>query len=268
MIKILVAVDADLASSIALRYACQLASLMEVELQTIHVKEPELEGPATGAGWARRTWEKELLRKGKSEIAQLLKAESSSCPVLSEPLISVGDRDEEILHELQQGGYDLFVEGFPSLSTSSHLYQKMHSRLYQHIPCPFIMVKNLVSLRKVLLLLADEIDTQRLLSAFFKVFGGARLEADLVFCGFQQSGKQVSQREKEWDAGIQSAQASLAAEGWSPQESRVLRGTPEELSAYFEDYEGLVVAAPDRGMGKKSQVLALLGLVPSPIFLC
>jgi hypothetical protein len=130
------------------------------------------------------------------------------------------------------------------------------------------MVKNLVSLRKVLLLLADEINTQRLLLAFFKVFRGASLETDLVFCGFQQSGKQLSQREKEWDAAIQSAQASLAAEGWSPQESRVLRGTLEVISAYFEDYEGWVLTAPERSLGKKSQVLALLGLVPSPIFLC
>ena len=56
-LKTLVAVDADLASSIAIRYACDLANRTGMQLQTIHVVEPEEQGHTPGTGWVRRTWE-------------------------------------------------------------------------------------------------------------------------------------------------------------------------------------------------------------------
>jgi hypothetical protein len=267
MIKVLVAVDSDLASSIALRYGCQLANLMEVELQTIHVKEPGLEGPATGAGWARRTWEKELLQKGKDEIAQLLKAESSFCPVLSKPLIVIGDREEEILHELQRGAYDLFVEGIPSVSSSSKLYQKIHSSLYQHMGCPFILVKNLLPLQKVLLLLSDEADPRNLISTFLRIFRGAKIGVDLLSYKFQQTGLSFSPGEEEGDRRIKDAGRLLASEGWTPDQSRVAQGPPAGLAEHLQEY-GLVLAAIDRSFSKKSQLLALLDYVSSPVLVC
>jgi hypothetical protein len=266
MIKVLVAVDSDLASSIALRYGCQLANLMEFELQTIHVKEPGLEGPATGAGWARRTWEKELLQKGKDEIAQLLKAESSFCPVLSKPLIVIGDREEEILHELQRGAYDLFVEGIPSVS-SSKLYQKIHSSLYQHMGCPFILVKNLLPLQKVLLLLSDEADPRNLISTFLRIFRGAKIGVDLLSYKFQQTGLSFSPGEEEGDRRIKDAGRLLASEGWTPDQSRVAQGPPAGLAEHLQEY-GLVLAAIDRSFSKKSQLLALLDYVSSPVLVC
>ena len=267
MIKVLVAVDSDLASSIALRYGCQLANLMEVELQTIHVKEPGLEGPATGAGWARRTWEKELLQKGKDEIAQLLKAESSFCPVLSKPLIVIGDREEEILHELQRGAYDLFVEGIPSVSSSSKLYQKIHSSLYQHMGCPFILVKNLLPLQKVLLLLSDEADPRHLISTFLRIFRGAKIGVDLLSYKFQQTGLSFSPGEEEKDRRIKDAGRLLASEGWTSDQSRVAQGPPAGLAEHLQEY-GLVLAAIDRSFSKKSQLLALLDYVSSPVLVC
>lgn len=267
MIKVLVAVDSDLASSIALRYGCQLASLMETELQTIHVKEPGLEGPATGVGWARRTWEKELMQKGKEEIAQLLKAESSFCPVLSKPLIFVGDREEEILNELQRGAYDLFVEGFSSVSSSAKLYQKIHSSLYKHMDCPFILVKNLLPLQKVLFLLRDEVDPHRLLSTFLRIFREAKIGVDLLSYEFQQTGLILSQGEEQWNGRIKDTVNLLASEGWTPGESRVAQGTPAELGEHLQEY-GLVLASLDRSCSKKSQLLALLDRISSPVLVC
>lgn len=266
MIKVLVAVESDLASSIALRYGCQLANLMEVELQTIHVKEPGLEGPATGAGWARRTWEKELLQKGKDEIAQLLKAESSFCPVLSKPLIFIGDREEEILNELKRGAYDLFVEGIPSVSSSAKLYQKIHSSLYQHMGCPFILVKNLLPLQKVLFLLSDEADPRQLISTFLRIFGGAKIGIDLLSYTFKQTGLSFSPEEEVGDRRIKDAGRLLGSEGWTPVQSRVAQGPPAELVEHLQEY-GLVLAAIDRSFSKKSRLLALLDRISSPVLI-
>ena len=266
MIKVLVAVESDLASSIALRYGCQLANLLDVELQTIHIKEPGLEGPATGAGWARRTWEKELLEKGKNDIAQLLKAESSFCPVLSKPLIFIGDREEEILNELKRGAYDLFVEGIPSVPSSAKLYQKIHSSLYQHMGCPFILVKNLLPLQKVLFLLSDEADPRQLISTFLRIFGGAKIGVDLLSYKFKQTGLSFSPGEEEGDRRIKDAGSLLASEGWAPDQSRVAQGPPAELVENLQEY-GLVLAAIDRSFSKKSQLLALLDRISSPVLI-
>ena len=65
MIKTLVAIEVDLASSLAIRYACQLGSLIELELYPVYVKEPPPEVPATGTGWVRHTWEREILETGQ-----------------------------------------------------------------------------------------------------------------------------------------------------------------------------------------------------------
>ena len=44
MIHSLISLNADLASSIALRFACRLTQFVDMRLQTIHVEEVEKEG--------------------------------------------------------------------------------------------------------------------------------------------------------------------------------------------------------------------------------
>jgi len=52
-LKALIAVKADLASSIAIRYACQLAKLTGLGLQTLFVVKPDEPGHTPGTGWVR-----------------------------------------------------------------------------------------------------------------------------------------------------------------------------------------------------------------------
>jgi len=99
MLRTLVYLDADLASSIALRYACQLTRVVDMKLHTFHVEEPDHDGHAPGTGWVRRTWESMVLKTGEFEIAQLIKAEKASCPKLDTPKMLIGDRENEILRE-------------------------------------------------------------------------------------------------------------------------------------------------------------------------
>ena len=87
MLKTLVAIEVDLASSMAIRYACQLGNLVDVELYPVYVKEPSSEVPTTGVGWVRRTWERELVATGKEEIQEMLAAEMEP---LAETVIASG----------------------------------------------------------------------------------------------------------------------------------------------------------------------------------
>ena len=84
MLKTLVAIEVDLASSFAIRYACDLGNLIPMELYPVYVKAPPPEVPVTGTGWVRHTWEREIVEMGKEEIQEMLASEQESCPMLQD----------------------------------------------------------------------------------------------------------------------------------------------------------------------------------------
>lgn len=267
MLRTLVYLDADLASSIALRYACQLTQVIDMKLHTVHVEEPDHDGYAPGTGWVRRTWESAMLKTGEFEIAQLIKAEKSSCPILGAPKMLVGDRENEILREIQRESYDLFVEGSLHSFTAKKLYDKIHSRLYRHISCPVIVVKNLVNLEKIALIVRDEIESKKLVSMFLKIFGGAKLNLDLIYCEFQEPGELSSKGKADANGTLNAVEKILMEQNWHPEDCRTIQGAPEEIGDALRDY-GLVASPLHHSISKKSNWFQLLSHIPSPILIC
>jgi len=267
MLRTLVYLDADLASSIALRYACKLTQGIDTKLHTVHVEEPDQDGHAPGTGWVRRTWESAMLKTGEFEIAQLIKAEKSSCPMLGAPKMLVGDRENEILREIQRESYDLFVEGLLHSFTGKKLYDKINSRLYRHIPCPVIVVKNLVNLEKIALIVRDEVESKQLVSTFLKIFKGTKLNLDLIYCEFQESGKLSSKGKADANGTLNAVEKILLEQNWHPGDCRTIQGTPEEIGDVLRDY-GLVASPLHHSISKKSNWFQLLSHIPSPILIC
>ena len=266
MLRTLVHLDADLASSIALRYICQLAEIVDMKLHSVHVEEPDKNAHAPGTGWVRRTWENTLLKTGEFQIAQLINAEKSSCPRLGAPKMLIGNREDEILREIQKESYDLFVEGLLHSFSDKKLYDKMHSRLYRLIPCPVIIVKNLVDIEKVALIVRNELESKKLISGFLKMFKGAKLELDLVYCEFQESGQPSFNAKKEIDGTLSAAEEILVENQWSPGNCRTIQGTPEDIGDTLRDY-GLLVCPLHHNINKKSNWFQLLSHIPSPILI-
>jgi hypothetical protein len=266
MIKALVSLDVDLASSIALRYACQMANLIGMELQPIHVEAPGREGRVLGTGWVERTWERTLLKTGLEEINRLITTERGSCPAIFPPKISVGDPEEEILHELKEEPYDLFVKGELYTFTLTKFHAKVHSRLFRYAPCPIMMVNNLVPLQRVSLLLEEETEIQPLIETFLKLFGKVDVGADLLFCKFGPSRREAFHRNKEPDTILRAAEEMLSQQGRSPGKSEVKEETPEKLGDLMRDY-GLVMTSIHHDMGRKNPMAELLSHTPSPILL-
>jgi hypothetical protein len=266
MIKILVPVAADLASSIALRYACQMSELIQVEIQTIHVKAPSSEGSGSqlGTGWVRHTWEKTMLTEAEDEIAQLIRAERIHCPSLGEPLIMIGDRDEKILRELQRGFCDLFVEGTIPTFSSSYFSKRLESNLYQDIPCPFLMVKNLIPLRRVVLILSENVDPHKLVQVFTGIFGESNLKVELFYLKSADSAEQESGGLEEMT--LQATIKALDERGWVPEKSQVISGQARELAADLEDH-GLLLTGLDRHLKRKTFLHEFLVATPAPILL-
>ena len=264
MIKILVPVAVDLASSISLRYACQLSELIQVEIRTIHVKAPSSEGSQLGTGWVRHTWEKTMLTEAEDEIAQLIRAERTHCPSLGEPLIMIGDRDEKILRELQSGSYDLFVEGTIATFSSSYFSKRLESHLYQDMPCPFLMVKNLMPLNKVVLILSENVDLHKLIQIFTNIFGESNLKVELFYLKSADPAGQESEGLEEMT--LQAAMKALGERGWVPEKSKVISGQARELAAELEDH-GLLLTVLDRHLKKKTFLYEFLVATPAPILL-
>ena len=264
MIKILVPVAADLASSIALRYACQMSELIQVEIQTIHVKAASSEGSQLGTGWVRHTWEKTMLTEAEDEIAQLIRAERTHCPSLGEPLIMIGDRDEKILRELQGGSYDLYVEGTIPTFSSSYFSKRLESHLYQDMPCPFLMVKNLMPLHRVLLILSENVDLHKLIQVFTHIFGESNLKVELFYLKSADPTGQESEGLEEMT--LQAAMKALGERGWVPEKSKVISGQARELAAELENH-GLLLTVLDRHLKKKTFFYEFLVAAPSPILL-
>ena len=166
MIKTLVAIEIDLASSLAIRFACQLGGLMNMQIQPVYVKDSHCHDSVLGAGWASRTWEKEMVQQGTEEIAQLVAGERDSCPILEEPKVIYGDREGELLKIAQAEQFDVFIEGAHFPRTAGGVYKRLHTRLYQKIGCPVILVRALRKIEEVQLLCLDIKGTETLANIF------------------------------------------------------------------------------------------------------
>jgi nucleotide-binding universal stress UspA family protein len=267
MLKTLVFLNADLASSIALRYACRMGAMVKMTLQTIHVEDPAASGHPPGTGWVRRTWEKSLLKAGEEEIAQLIQAERSSCPPLAPTKMLIGDPDEEIIRELERESYDLFIEGTLYSFSSTSFYKKLRSRIYRHAPCPVVLVKNLMNLDRMAVLLGAGMDPAPVITTFLSVFQEGAFDLDLLYYQFQQSGGPASQKEEDPDRVLSAARSLLVEGGKLAKECRVIQDSPENLSDLFKGY-GLVVSSIHAVVNKKSPLTELLHRMPSPIFFC
>ncbi len=276
MIKTLISLNADLASSIALRYCCRLAELADMKLQTIHVEETGKEGYPPGSGWVRNTWEKGLLQTAGEEISQLINSEKSSCSPLIPPIIRLGESDDELLHEIEAEPYDLYVEGILNAYNSQDFQNKVRSKLYRYVTCPILVVKNLVNPERVALLLEDNKDLEPLVNAFLKVFNQSKLTPDIIHITFQRSGKsgyrekiEPSDSHGDGEPGelLIAARTMLAERDCHANESWIMRDTPKELGEILSDY-GLVAACLPRRADKKNRVVELLNQVPSAAFLC
>lgn len=235
MMDMLISLKADLASSIAFRYACRLADLAQIHLQTIYVEEVEKEGYPPGSGWVRSTWETGLLETAQREIAQLINTEKAHCPVLDEPIVRIGERDEELLREVKRETYDVFLEGVLSSSDERLFYQKVRSRLYRQLACPIILVKNLVNPARVALLLAEHKDIKPLVNTFANLFEQSKLSVDLVYVKANRNVPAEFRKipagaaGPEWESArsvFDEAKERLAFHGWTPQESWIMQDRP------------------------------------------
>lgn len=275
MINALLAIDADLASSIAFRYACRLADVVDMRFETIHIEAVENEKYPPGSGWVRSTWEAGLLQSARETIHRLIDTEKKACPALGQSIVRIGDREEELLGEMQKKPYDLLLEGILEAFDAPSFHQRVHSKLYRCAPCPIILIKNLAHPARVALLLHDTDDVVPVVSSFARLFDPHRISVDVCHCDFTDSDQTPSKMnladdpQAGDDAGrrlIDDAVDLLVANGWTPDKRWIIRNRPKQIGAILDDYGLVGVRMPHLGR-HRGHLTDMLSRVPSATLL-
>ncbi len=263
VIKTLVSIEVDLPSSLAIRFACQLGGLMEMEIHPVYVKDAPPHESSMGAGWASRTWEKEMIETGRAEIAELIRPEMEFCPVLKEPRVIYGDRESELLRITQQEEFGFFVEGVHFPWTPQPLLKHLHTKLYQKLAAPLVLVRSLRKLNQVLLLCLDVRGTRTLTALFQKVW--QKCSVPLVL-GFSAENGQGSENDELREA-VLVGQRLLTQAGCTVSAKGLLSQAPgADAEDILQDY-GLVAVALERTINKDNEELQWLNRVKNAALL-
>ncbi len=259
MIRTLVPVELDLASSLSIRYACHLGTLIDLEVHPVYVTGPSPEEHYAGVGWARHTWEKEMIERGQDQISQLIASEADFCPKMAPPRVIFGDKFWELAKIMDREAFDLFVEGAPQPWTPAGIHKRLALRFYQRLSSPLIWLQVLHKINQVLVICLDREETQALAAASLHLWSGCPVRLHLAFPDLKGAAGEELRRE------VAQAQESLEAAG-----CRVVleepfppggEGPPPEA---LKDY-GLVALTLDRAVKRENPRLQWLAEVKNPL---
>lgn len=245
MLKTLLFVNEDLASSIALRFTNYLNKFIGLSLFVTHVEEPD-EKEQVGTGWVRRTWEDGVASSGKRLINRMLRTENIDCPLAGRPKVFVGDRDKEIIYELRNGLYELFIKGYLDSSDPEQFYDLISSPLFTETACPVLVVKNLSLSKKCALLCAESVDPTVLVQKSMAILGDSSLELDIIYFKFKENETLIPLDKQEGGSLLQEVESLVVATGTKVNQVTVLSGTPEQVGDHLKEYALVASTMPSR----------------------
>jgi hypothetical protein len=262
MLKALVPVEMTLASNVALRYLCQKAEMLGIGLQPIHVEEPDHKPHSSETGWIRKSWESGLKQAGLEEVQRILQNERLECFVMPNPIVRVGSREEEILSELRLGGHDLFVEGEVANFNTNEFRKRLRSKLYRQMPCPALIVRNMIYSNHIAITLDEKTDMNHLADTFCHLFADRKIDLDI--CAYAMDDLNQSPHPEEL---LSEAKGIMTQRGFTPLKTFSLLGSPESAAKSLHDY-GMLVVNINRKSNRKSPLTEVLGLASNPILFC
>jgi nucleotide-binding universal stress UspA family protein len=153
--KVLVAVDRDLESRVALRYACHMLEHFDAQVDAIHVKKDV--GKIILEDFDIPFIKKDHKKKIDEQAKEVEAAISEACEIClegkvpCEPRILVGDPAEVILHEANDKDVDLIVLGcHRSSALRDMLLGQVHTQVINHANRAVLIVRELRNITEVL----------------------------------------------------------------------------------------------------------------------
>ncbi len=258
----LMAVQTDLASSIAVRYTHRLEKLIRFKTQAIHIPDMDENNHSPGSGWVHKTWENAIIQKAREDITRMFLKEHFIYNGWS-PMIVPGERDRVILEELRHKRYDFFIEGLLHSFEPDRFFQKLDSDLYRNISCPVLLVKNLVDLNRGIQIVGTPNTISFGLSWFFKIWNGIPAEPDILICHFEPSLEKRIILENDGDL-FADIEEKFLKYGKKIASIKTAKGSPEKLISFVRDH-ALLVSPLTRG---NSHIAQMLAMSPCPILFC
>lgn len=265
MKRALIYLEENLPASLALRFADQQAEKMNIFLHPIHVEEPN-EKLQAGTGWIRRSWEQGVTESGIQEVQRLLKTEKVGTNSTMEPIVTVGDRDKEVISQWNAGLYNLYVEGYLNTANEKDFGRFLDNDRLQKIRGPFLIVKNMVPSDRLLFLIGEGVNGEDLVEEVVKLYGESLkdFEVTVLHYQFQERNDLTFKDISEGGGYIERVTKALAGHGITDPECIVIEGTPEKAAEYMRDH-GLVASSfPNR----KEIRTELLSFLVNPLLLC
>jgi len=236
--RALVALSPDIHSVYALRLACQLGRLGNLDLELVHVIETA--ALPRGAGWAPRTWAKEREEEMRQELEQLVQAVGDFCQ--TGPLVfEEGHPHDVLLRRLGEGRHDVVVLGASPLGRTGHIV----GHLAKWSPVPVLVARGYRPLRRVLVCTDGTPAAERTLEFCGRMLGNSTLETTLLACADKGNG-----------AAARRGQEILRHEGV---EARVLEGPGRVwddvlAEAHQGDYDLMVLAKAEASGGLREML--------------
>ena len=251
MLNLLVAVDRSLEASFALRTACFLGH--QITVRPIYVFDPPGRDMTLGAGWAWKSWERDIRRQAHRDIADLVQAERNQCANIEDPVIVMGDPVQEMAAHFWKDGFDLLVVGVPlkelDLLALSRRFRQVVRKARQGLP--LLLVKHLKSISTVVALTDGGAAAENALGVLIRL--SAFLTVDVTLVGLPRPGG-ISMTDTEAlnlnrglailsEKGVEAAgftASSLAPEALAAK----LRAADLVVSAYDKDHHNLFQDVP------------------------
>jgi hypothetical protein len=264
MIKGLLMVDNSSVSSIALQYAERLSNIVPIHFKAVHIEQEQSKKRVPGTGWVEKTWRNGIEHAGFQKACQLINKENVRCNFIGSPKVFIGNRCDNLLNELWNGCYELFLEGSPKTTKVNEFHELITSRLYSKSPSPMLVIKNLVEPSKAVLIIGDGVDIHKLVPTYLKLTRNAKLTVDILTYKFQENDVPVFMDKVEGGSAPEKTEKMLAVRGCKVSQNLVVSGAPEKVAELFRDYGLAFSTFPSR----KSPRLELLAHLPTPLVLC
>lgn len=258
MKKALIHLKEDLQSSIGFRYAAAHTRQLGMDLQVMHVVEP-VKKPQDNTGWVRRSWEKELLDAGYGEINRLIRTENIAYFEAGEPKIAIGEKDDEILQELNSNTYAVYFEGYLNRENHADFYNFLDGHRFRDTGCPVLIVKDLVTIDNMFLLVNEKTDTDgfiRSLSNLYQQANG-RINLTVLSYTYKRTKELLFMDRNRNGAFLDNIGDLLKKNGWNEPDWLIVKGPPEMMAVYMQGY-GLVATSFPEKITPRAELLARL----------
>lgn len=245
--KVLVAVDKNPESQMALRYTCHLLEHFDAEVDALYVKPDVVEAVADGAyapfitkGDVERSIDSDA-RKVEDEIIEACEI-CLGGKIPCQPQMVEGDPAEEILDRAEEGLYDLIVLGSHGRSSLRGFFLgTVHAKILHHARQPVLIVRNFREIQRILVAYRGSQCDQGALQFIAPLFSRKKPEITILHVQETERGESAEFAE----ACVLTGEETLKELGFSPIKKLATGDFVEEIlkDVAVERYDLLVLGA-------------------------